>query len=365
MKCLRKTKFICLLFSLWFCGVFFVLSSSASAYNFENSGLRPIYYIALSNNAGGYTSSTPAIQYTATVNAPNAPSGAVLNAIDIYTPGGQGFPASSIVNFSVRMLVPGYANNFEFSGFGALSNGSLLDQQCTTSATYGNNLIADMTCTLWVYFPSYTEHTLISSNIRYRAAGLNVTISGAGVLTISDSEGGGISEADLAEQIDRLTRLIPQQVDRLVTPYILAQQIDRITVLLQTQEDRSVTAIEDNTDAVNNPDYIQQEKDDLEDQKQESSDTANDESSEAQDTATSLLDVIIQAIGVFSSAEATNCNLDGNLIPHLPLGNLNLCEHSPPPAITALGSILLIGFVVPLAYHLVKRMLALIGSFQS
>lgn len=128
---------------------------------------------------------------------------------------------------------------------------------------------------------------------------------------------------------------------------------------------QSVEAIEENTEAVNNPEYIDQEKEDLENQKQESEDTANDESSEAQDTATSLLDVIVQAISVFSSAQPTSCNIDGSLIPHLPLGTLNLCQNSPPPAITALGSILLIAFVVPLAFHLVKRMLALIGSFQN
>lgn len=126
-----------------------------------------------------------------------------------------------------------------------------------------------------------------------------------------------------------------------------------------------VEAINENTESVDNPEYIQQEKEDLENQKQESEDTAEDSSSAAQDTATSLLNVIVQTIGVFSSASPTSCSINGDLIPHLPLGNLNLCQHSPPPAITALGSILLLGFVVPLAYHLVKRMLALIGSFQT
>lgn len=121
----------------------------------------------------------------------------------------------------------------------------------------------------------------------------------------------------------------------------------------------------DIVDATNNPEYIQNEKEDLENQKQESEDTANDESSGAQDSATSLLDVVIQFISTVSSATPSSCNLDGSLIPHLPLGVLNLCQNSPPPAITALGSILLIGFIVPLCYHLVKRMLGLIGSFQN
>lgn len=112
-------------------------------------------------------------------------------------------------------------------------------------------------------------------------------------------------------------------------------------------------------------DVEDEQQDKYEDQASENEDTISSDSTAAQNTATSLLQVIVQAIGVFSSAQPTNCNIDGSLIPHLPLGTLNLCQNSPPAAITALGSILLIGFVVPLAYHLVKRMLALIGSFQS
>lgn len=107
------------------------------------------------------------------------------------------------------------------------------------------------------------------------------------------------------------------------------------------------------------------EKQEYEDQADETEDTANDESAEAQSTATSLLSVVGQFIGVLTSAQPTNCYLNGNIIPHLPLGQLNLCQNDPPASIVVLGSLLLIAFVVPLAYHTVKRMLALIGSFQS
>lgn len=107
------------------------------------------------------------------------------------------------------------------------------------------------------------------------------------------------------------------------------------------------------------------EKSQYEEQSEEVQDQLESDSSAAQGTATSLLSVVGQFIGVLTSAQPTNCNIDGSLIPHLPLGNLNLCTHSPPPVITIIGSLLLIAFVVPLAYYTVKRMLALIGSFQS
>lgn len=84
-------------------------------------------------------------------------------------------------------------------------------------------------------------------------------------------------------------------------------------------------------DAVENAerthDDEQQEK--YEDQAEENEDTAEDNSSAAQGTATSLLNVVGQFISTLTSAQPTNCNLNGNLIPHLPLGTLNLCQNSP------------------------------------
>ena len=135
--------------------------------------------------------------------------------------------------------------------------------------------------------------------------------------------------------------------------------IDALDDLAPSQEDIQ-EAVED---AQSSHDDEQQQK--YEDQAEENEQTAEDNSSAAQGTATSLLSVVGQFIGVLTSATPTNCNLNGNLIPHLPLGQLNLCQHDPPAAITAIGSLILIAFVVPLAYYTVKRMLALIGSFQN
>lgn len=141
---------------------------------------------------------------------------------------------------------------------------------------------------------------------------------------------------------------------------VISDKLDTIISLLENMDGLSS---EDMEEALENA--RESEKEEYEEQAQETEDTANDESSAAQGSATSLLSVVGQFIGVLTSAQPTNCNLNGNLIPHLPLGQLNLCQNSPPAAITILGSLLLIAFVVPLAYHTVKRMLALIGSFQS
>lgn len=116
-------------------------------------------------------------------------------------------------------------------------------------------------------------------------------------------------------------------------------------------------------DAMDSVEDEQQAK--YEQQAEDNEDDIDAASSAAQSTATSLTSVLTQFLGILTSAQPTNCVLNGDLMPHLPLGQLDLCQNSPPAAITALGSLILIAFVVPLAYHLVKRMLALIGSFQS
>lgn len=106
------------------------------------------------------------------------------------------------------------------------------------------------------------------------------------------------------------------------------------------------------------------EKEQYEQQAEENEQEIDDASSAAESTGQSLLSILTQFLSVLTNAQATDCYLDATLIPHLSVPRLNLCANSPPPAIVALGSLLLIAFVVPLAYHLVKRLLALIGEFQ-
>lgn len=337
-----------ILFSL-FAAVFAV--KNASAIEYSNSGLRGMERVEIGTSNGTVGTTFPN-SYSIGVNAPGS-NGGTLYTINPSFAAGNGIPANSIALFNIRFVVPGYSNNFEFSGFQGVSNGSIVDYNCVTNVYINNDRVADMTCALWVYYPSYTENTVIRTNVFYRAAGLSVSVNGAGYVTLKDGAG-GVSASDLATQIDRLTSLIPVQVDRIVT-------IERqIRELLENIEASQGEALEE---ALANE--REAEKEEYEDQADENEQTANQESSAAQSTATSLLSVVGQFIGVLTSAQPTNCNLNGDLIPHLPLGNLNLCQHNPPAVITIIGTLILIAIIVPLAYHVVKRMLSLIGSFQS
>lgn len=106
------------------------------------------------------------------------------------------------------------------------------------------------------------------------------------------------------------------------------------------------------------------EREELQDAQDDAENDSDDSQTAVQGATTSLLAVLGQFITAVTSANATNCNLNGDLIPHVPLGTLNLCSNSPPPAITSLGSLILIAFIIPLAYNTVKMIINLIGEFQ-
>lgn len=142
-------------------------------------------------------------------------------------------------------------------------------------------------------------------------------------------------------------------------------QLDTIIELLGGINLNGLVAAEQaTTNAVNNPEYIQQEKQDLQDAKDDAEDSADDSQDDVDASTSSLLAVLSNFLGVLTSVTPSNCYLDGSLFPHLNLGQLNLCENAPPPAITALGSLLLIAFVIPLVYNTIKMIINLFSEFQ-
>lgn len=347
-----KCRFLSLFVLLPLLACIFI-SKDVNAVEYEGSGLRGMNKLEIGASSGSASSPTIPNSYSLNVNVPNPSAGGTLYTINPQLMADYGIPANSIALFNIRFVVPGYANNFEFGGFQGVSNGSIVDSNCVTNVYINNDRVADMTCALWVYYPSYTENTVIRTNTFFRAAGLNVAVNGVGYVKLKAGSG-DVTSGDLETQIDRLTRLIPEQTDRIVT---IERQIRDLLENLEASQGESLeNALEAEREA---------EKSEYENQADESEATATQESSEAQGAATNLLSVVGQFIGVLTSAQPTNCTINGNLIPHLPLGNLNLCQNDPPAAIVVLGSLLLIAFVVPLAYHTVKRMINLIGSFQN
>lgn len=85
---------------------------------------------------------------------------------------------------------------------------------------------------------------------------------------------------------------------------------------------------------------------------------------QAQQGGQTLLQGFSSFVGALTSANATNCVINAN-IGEFKMGNVDLCQISPPPAFQAISSIMVIGFVVPLSIATTRKFLSLFRSFQN
>lgn len=361
-------------------------SSSASAFNYGTAGwvsLNGGWVQSKDSNLGfnqflfGIDTSANATykqKLRAVVTSPNSGVAQEIERIRLTYPSGYYNPQKSIAHFSIRFQSLTTNNELGYMGFTPVfsdytgdsssgSVGSLLGSSCTVLRYVNGTYSGDIQCDYYVYY-DYVPTEFNFNGYVFFPGGVTGVIDvepTVDYIAITDVQAGDISslEADLTTVINNLNTVISNQNiigDELRT----IESVMRLIRNGQTTPSQIEAAVSDAIQSERESEQTQ-----YEDQAEENEQTVEDNSSAAQSTATTLLGVVGQFISVLTSAQPTNCNLNGDLIPHLPLGNLNLCQNSPPAAITALGSLLLIAFVVPLAYHTVKRMLALIGSFQS
>lgn len=90
---------------------------------------------------------------------------------------------------------------------------------------------------------------------------------------------------------------------------------------------------------------------------------AEDAGQQAEDSGTSLLQAFIDFVGAITGASPSNCVISANM-GNLDLGNIDLCQISPPPAFQVISSIILVGFFVPLAVAGANLFLSTVRSFQ-
>lgn len=96
----------------------------------------------------------------------------------------------------------------------------------------------------------------------------------------------------------------------------------------------------------------------------ESESAGSSSSQSAQSGTTGLLNAITGAVSVISSAQPTNCKINGNM-GNLDIGQLDLCANPAPAFVQTIGSLILILMCVPLAISLFNRFIAIFRSFQS
>lgn len=108
-------------------------------------------------------------------------------------------------------------------------------------------------------------------------------------------------------------------------------------------------------------DETQQTFDDAQDTASSDSESSAEDASQSGST---LLSAFTSFVGALTSANASNCVINGDM-GNLDLGNIDLCQLSPPPAFQTISSIMVIGFMVPLSVALAKKMISLFRSFQT
>lgn len=97
----------------------------------------------------------------------------------------------------------------------------------------------------------------------------------------------------------------------------------------------------------------------------DNADSAGDTSgSQAESQGSTLLKAFIDFVGALTGSTASDCVINAD-IGDFKMGNIDLCQLSPPPAFQVITSIMVIGFTVPLSIALGKKMIALFRSFQT
>lgn len=110
------------------------------------------------------------------------------------------------------------------------------------------------------------------------------------------------------------------------------------------------------------------EKDDedrsnIESQQESSSYDSGESASEATETGTTLLGAFSAFVSALTSATPSDCTLDMDL-GNLDMGEVDFCELDPPAGFSALASVFLILFCVPLSIATARKIINLFRSFQ-
>lgn len=332
MKCQLKIKYLCFFFFLSLFGAYFVPSYSANAldlsissYSTNDSGSDPYCRFYDGSNWSSYrVGSSPGFGGSNPSNIDGIECRHIAD--DIHIDNGD------YIEMFVRMTSPNEV---------ALYNGSTgLGSSTWLFGGETRGISAELVNSLINGTERYDYYRLIS---RYQGSGWTNTV-------ISPFRFFNDSSAFATDLYPSSLRVISWTVYKPTNDAVVLNNIDN-----------SVNNVDN---SVNNPEYIQQEKSDLQEQAQVTENTANSDSEESQQVATNLLSIVSAFVTAVNNADEGDCSLDGNLLPHLPLGSLNLCSFPVPTAVSALGSLILIGVLVPFAYHVVIRFLNLIHEMQ-
>lgn len=111
-------------------------------------------------------------------------------------------------------------------------------------------------------------------------------------------------------------------------------------------------------------DQDNQDREDLQNQSDGSQDSAESAADDLNNAKTGLFSVIANFIDIVIHPPASNCVIDADM-GNMDLGDIDLCQLSLPPAFAVIGTLLIIGFLIPLGYSVISTILSLLkGATQ-
>lgn len=132
-------------------------------------------------------------------------------------------------------------------------------------------------------------------------------------------------------------------------------------------EDASTSGLGEINQSINNVnnqlqemnDRDQQDRDTLSEQQSSSTQSAEQAGEEIAESGEQLLYVLTNFFDIFVHPPASDCIIDGDT-GHMDLGDIDLCQLDPPPAISVLGTLLMIGAVIPLCVSGINTLIKIV-----
>lgn len=106
-----------------------------------------------------------------------------------------------------------------------------------------------------------------------------------------------------------------------------------------------------------------EDRSNIESQQSDSESGADESQGDAEQQGTTLLAAFTSFVNALTSATPSNCRIDMDL-GNLDMGNVDLCQLSPPAGFSALASVFMILFCVPLSIATARKVISLFRSFQ-
>ena len=108
----------------------------------------------------------------------------------------------------------------------------------------------------------------------------------------------------------------------------------------------------------------EQDRANIESQTDDTQAGADESSAQAQATGTTLMGAFSAFVTALASVHETNCNLPTFSIYGMNFSNMDLCTFDVPSGIIALATIGMVFVIVPLSFHLVRRLINIFRSFS-